>query len=249
MLARASVLAALLAAAQPARAWEPVDLRHPKWKGGVAYLVHPASSRLAVASDWQAQLAAAASAWRSDRCRHPTLAPVGQTDVRPDVSKHGADGISVIGWEESVWPYGKGTHAVTQPRWGRDAVIVEADILLNGVDYRWDGKVAGAARHGRLHLYSVLLHEFGHVLGLGHSFDSSALMMQESDRVFHGPAEDDIQGLCALYGVRSSNASDRDLSVDRPIWKRQPAIGLALAGLAFLGLAWVLRKATARWWP
>jgi hypothetical protein len=123
-LAGASVLAVLLAAVQPARAWEPVDWRHPKWKGDVYYFVRPASPRLTVARNWQAQIAEAGYAWRMDRCRHPMLAPVGLTDVRPDVSKHGADGISVIGWEESVWPYGKDTRAVTQARWGRDSVIV-----------------------------------------------------------------------------------------------------------------------------
>jgi hypothetical protein len=203
--------AALLVASQ-ALAWEPVDRRHPRWKQTVRYFVRPVGAARGLPADWQAQVQRAALAWRGE-CAAPDLVLAGTTDVRPNVERDGADGISVIGWEESVWHHGKGTRAVTQARWGKQNVIVEADVLLNGVDYRWDGRrVVAGPRSSALHLQSVLLHEFGHVLGLGHSYDQSALMSHEPQRLHEGPEEDDVKGLCALYGKSSTNSSARQVS-------------------------------------
>jgi hypothetical protein len=60
----------------------------------------------------------------------------------------------------------------------------------------------------------VAIHEIGHLLGLSHSNDNSAIMF-----AFYAPdrvnlAQDDIQGITALYGERSEN---RDLTLSKTV--------------------------------
>ncbi|KAI3700806.1 hypothetical protein L2E82_45444 [Cichorium intybus] len=57
------------------------------------------------------------------------------------------------------------------------------------------------AMPGFFDMESVAIHEIGHLLGLGHSQDRSAIMFSSiSSGVTKGLAADDIQGLRALYG-------------------------------------------------
>jgi hypothetical protein len=63
-------------------------------------------------------------------------------------------------------------------------------------------------------LLQVAIHEIGHLLGLSHSDDNSAIMF-----AFYAPdrvnlAQDDIQGITALYGERSEN---RDLTLSKTV--------------------------------
>ena len=57
-------------------------------------------------------------------------------------------------------------------------------------------------------LYSVLVHEIGHVLGLGHSFVNGAIMNPVYQRYTGTLAlhEDDINGMRMLYGKLKSNS-------------------------------------------
>ena len=63
-------------------------------------------------------------------------------------------------------------------------------------------------------LYSVLLHESGHALGLAHSSDSGAVMYPTIMGVYTGLAADDIAGIQALYGVRRPDTFDAAASND-----------------------------------
>lgn len=47
---------------------------------------------------------------------------------------------------------------------------------------------------------TVLMHELGHCVGLGHSADTTAMMYPVYHGSMAGPAADDIAGICALYG-------------------------------------------------
>jgi len=59
-----------------------------------------------------------------------------------------------------------------------------------------------------LDLYSVLLHESGHAIGLDHSTLSTAVMYPTIATVFAGLSADDIAGAQAIYGARKPDAYD-----------------------------------------
>src|SRR5688572_29933816 len=57
-------------------------------------------------------------------------------------------------------------------------------------------------------LYSLLLHESGHSLGMAHSADPDAIMLTSTTRVWNDLDADDIAGIRALYGARPHDAFD-----------------------------------------
>jgi hypothetical protein len=61
-------------------------------------------------------------------------------------------------------------------------------------------------------LYSVLLHETGHSLGLGHT--SGSVMNSSYQGILAGLTTDDIAGIRALYGARSEDSFDAALRND-----------------------------------
>jgi hypothetical protein len=63
-------------------------------------------------------------------------------------------------------------------------------------------------------LYSVLLHESGHALGLGHSSLTSAVMFGSLTGVYTGLSPDDIAGIQAIYGARQHDVYDATASND-----------------------------------
>jgi predicted Zn-dependent protease len=77
------------------------------------------------------------------------------------------------------------------------------DVLLNS-SYAFDASDAD--------LFSTMLHEAGHVLGLGHSADPNSVMFSHANRVHTGLSAGDIAAIQALYGTRSPDPheSERD---------------------------------------
>jgi hypothetical protein len=80
------------------------------------------------------------------------------------------DGRNVIGWNAGLGP---GKRAITKNMMNRDGKVVERDIAINSSrdEFR---------RHPRL-LRKVMMHEFGHVLGLVHSPDCRDVMSLGAD--------------------------------------------------------------------
>src|SRR5262249_52589164 len=81
--------------------------------------------------------------------------------------------------------------------------LLDADIVLNststcGFSWRTDG--------GDLDVQTVLLHEFGHALGLGHSPDPSSIMYPVYLGVRRALDVIDLHGLAFLSPAHSSNA-------------------------------------------
>lgn len=98
--------------------------------------------------------------------------------------------------------------AAAQIWYKRDLTLVEADIWIND-DYDWNAK--GTPDAHELDLQSVLLHEFGHWLVLGHLADADTVMYPKipAGVVKHQLHQDDEQGIstiypCKLQGCRSS---------------------------------------------
>jgi hypothetical protein len=57
-------------------------------------------------------------------------------------------------------------------------------------------------------LYSVVLHELGHSLGLGHSDVGGAVMAPTIGTVYSGLSSDDIAGIQSIYGIRQNDSYD-----------------------------------------
>ncbi len=120
------------------------------------------------------------------------------------------DGHNTMVWTSRVWPYGSEIAAVstlwpgTEP--GR---IEEVDIEFNARDYDW-------TLPGSPELLETALHEIGHLLGIGHSFNPGAVM---HDRSYPDAAprralsRDDLEALAFLYPRREWKLFPYDLPV------------------------------------
>jgi hypothetical protein len=82
------------------------------------------------------------------------------------------------------------------------------DVLLNS-SYKFDK--AGTD------LYSVMLHEFGHALGLPDSNDPNSVMYGHATQPRSALASSDIAAIRALYGVRTSFGGNETFATARPM--------------------------------
>jgi Matrixin len=98
------------------------------------------------------------------------------------------DRLNDVGWAQLQ----NGTLGVTWSTSGTD----EADMAIN-TRYAWT--TGCTAQAGAFDLESVYLHENGHVAGLGHSTDVNAVMYPSYQTARCALAQDDKNGLAALY--------------------------------------------------
>ena len=98
------------------------------------------------------------------------------------------DRFNDVGWAQLQ----NGTLGVTWSTSGRD----EADMAIN-TRYSWT--TGCTAVPGSFDLESVFLHENGHVVGLGHSTNTSAVMYPSYQTARCRLAADDEAGMAALY--------------------------------------------------
>jgi hypothetical protein len=108
------------------------------------------------------------------------------------------DGINAVLFHDDAWPAELVPGAVAQTVVHTDASgrYRDADIHLNGVDFRFS--LDGAP--GTLDLRSILVHELGHALGLGHSSDARATMFATGSGLrWRSLEKDDVDGVCSLY--------------------------------------------------
>ena len=99
------------------------------------------------------------------------------------------DGKNDVGWLRIS---GCCTLGVTWFSTSRD----EADMALN-TSFKWSTSLP--APNGRIDVETVYLHENGHVAGLGHSSDPTAVMYASYSGVKRDLRADDIAGISALY--------------------------------------------------
>jgi len=104
--------------------------------------------------------------------------------------------------DNSDWGHEPGILALTRLTFGAcSGLIYDADIELNAAQFSFSADPIPA--NGTIDLENTLTHEIGHLLGLDHSYDFHATMYPqapEAETSKRDLNEDDINGLCCLYG-------------------------------------------------
>jgi hypothetical protein len=199
-----------------------------------------------------AALTASAEAWNTPTaaCANPPLAVEAVSAAASDV---GFDGLDVVLWrlpgfcddpahaDDDVCGAPNATAVTTaffvdRPGDPSDGELLEADVELNAVSYRFDD--AGAP--DRIDLLSTLTHELGHVYGLDHTcrsrpgpapLDSAgapvpfclptgalspdavrAVMFpfeQPGETDKRGPTDEESRGVCTMYAGRAATCARR----------------------------------------
>jgi hypothetical protein len=153
--------------------------------------------------DWDAITMNALNAWNG------VLAGVAFVPM-PDPNHDAAmqDGANNVIFGDDVYgePFGDGVLAITLTAYTTpDNVIVETDVVFNR-KINWNsyhGDLRPAAGGGTLYdMGRVALHEFGHVLGLGHPDDHGqavpAIMNSHTSNL-DVLQQDDVDGVAAIY--------------------------------------------------
>ena len=189
----ACVLVPTLVKPAPARAWVCLSSSCPKWCGAVPYGLARASDDLGAATS-QTEVRRAMNDWTMVSCTNLTNNYTGRSSATASIDA--SDGQSVIGWDESSWSQPAQAIGVTGPRWGGSGCFVEADMQLNGVNFRW---TTASGSGSNVNAYSIILHEGGHYYGLGHSSDRNASMYFAYSGGVVPLGSDDETGICTLY--------------------------------------------------
>ncbi len=192
-----TVIVAAATVPNVASAWNYIDSSGPRWCGEADYaLQSPGSADMGIGTT-EAEVQRGMDDWSRVACSGLRTRYTGQTSS----STSTRDDNSVIGWLESSWGSSSSAIGVTIPQWsfrpGERPCIVNADMEMNGVNYTWitgpgDGR-------GTVNAYSIILHEGGHFMGLGHSSVSGATMDPSYSGGIDALTADDEAGICNLY--------------------------------------------------
>jgi MYXO-CTERM domain-containing protein len=147
------------------------------------------------------------AAWAAPSCTAWRTTNGGDTTTSASTS----DRRNVIMWLTS-WPaeYGSSTIGVTTPVWSSGGYFIDADIVFNAYNFRWNTTGTGGGSY--VDAQSIATHEEGHFLGLDHSPTGSAVMYASySGGLKRTLQADDQNGVCAIYpsGAPATDAGPR----------------------------------------
>ena len=190
---------ALLMSAAPALAWTGLNGNFPIWQSlPVRYEINASSAQELGANSAQSVVEESYSSWASPDCSGFRAQNQGTTQggwsAGDQVNTH-------------IWIYnanqrpselsGRETIGVTLSYFQGNRLI-DGDILYNGIDHRW---TTNPTQGGQVDAVSIITHEVGHQLGLGHSQRTAATMYfaYTGGTGARSLDSDDIQGVCSLY--------------------------------------------------
>lgn len=173
-----------------------------KWQSpsNIPYLINQNGSDNISFSTLRPVLVGAMATWTLVPDSNLTFVDNGNTAV----GHVSGDGLNVITFIESAWPFGAGAVAFAQTRYpttgpGTD-FFTEGDIALNGEAYNFSVNGAAVAGKDTYDAGSIVSHESGHWVGLDHSPNRGATIYHSFQRV----------GVAGLDGRRSRTLSNDD---------------------------------------
>lgn len=199
----ATVFALTLGASASAFAWAPVDNSYPVWQTiPVTYKVNQSTIPASISGIAVSRIDQGFSDWGGEACTFFAATNQGDTALKYNSN----DGKNTLHWISSSWPGSLGdVNSVigVTPLVFSAGDIFDADIVFNDVGFCWNDNGSGNCVDTK----SIVTHEEGHFLGLGHSNVNGATMQP----FYSGPsqgslAQDDKDGVCALYPVGGSSA-------------------------------------------
>ena len=159
----------------------------------------PASPLIDGSTSWDDVAIAALSAWNNEMQRSQFVGVAGST-----ATKARANAYNNVFFDSTMYgdAFGDRVLAVTLNR-SSGSSFVESDVIVNSAT-TWNS-YRGALRSSSTDLQRVLMHEFGHVLGLGHPdlatpAQTVAAIMNSTVGNIYTLQSDDISGANQLYG-------------------------------------------------
>jgi MYXO-CTERM domain-containing protein len=187
-----------------ALAWTPLDNGYPVWQNiPVTYKVNQSTFPASISGIAVARIDQGFADWGGEACTFFSATNLGNT-----ASKYNSnDNQNILHWISSSWPGSLGdVNSVigVTPVVFSGNTIYDADIVFNDVGFCWNDSGSGNC----VDTQAIVTHEEGHFLGLGHSNSNGATM----EPFYSGPgqgslAQDDKDGVCALYPVGGAAAS------------------------------------------
>lgn len=163
------------------------------------YAYNPAGKPASIGDD-DAAIAAGAGTWNTAGADW-TFVRGSNTFAGPGLCEDGMpDGISTVAWVAGL----PGSTLATTCTYFPGGNVKESDIALDA-SRPWTTDPADP----QVDLQSVALHEFGHMLGLGHSGDREAVMYGTYPRnsTRRQPTADDLAGILSIYGAAINDPS------------------------------------------
>ncbi len=126
-----------------------------------------------VPTEYESEILSAAAKWNSSLGKNLLI-------VRRDnrfTNTPGNDGVNAIYWS-TEWQTEQATQqARTAVRWDISK-LKDTDVRINAKNFDFF-KTDDVDQSGRIHLESLMIHEFGHVLGLTHIADTASVMQTQ----------------------------------------------------------------------
>lgn len=173
---------------------EPFVLEGPKLPQPTSYNYNPAGQGN---TDFTAAIDAAAFAWSQIGVQFQfTRGNMKSTATAGVCDNSQRDGQNTIAWGGTIFATNPNTLAVTCMI-STGSTMLEWDMEISP---KWQPQFHVDGQD--IDMEAVIMHEFGHALGLAHSADRTALMFAFYHGALRLPQADDIAGALALYGSR-----------------------------------------------